>query len=145
MGNFTTATLTNDRVMVKGTDRFGTEGTTVLDGSEWAQVKRHQAFHTAESAFDQSVEEFFAPLMAAADQLEQALSVPKPDPITYVVLDEGEEGTDGRERSVIKLSPDSVVLRIIESGETDRLVWVMDSLEVMTVEDVPAEAEHTDA
>lgn len=138
---FTTANLTGERVLVKGTDRFGTEGTTVLDGSVWAQVKRHQAFHSAEETFDSAVEDFFAPLLEAAGQLEDALAVPAPDPITYVVLNEGVEGTDGREREVIKLDPDSVVLRLIEAGDTDRLVWVMDRLEVMTVEEPPAQVD----
>lgn len=134
---FTTANLTGERVLVKGTDVFGTEGSTVLDGSEWAQVKRHSAFHSAQETFDSAVESFFEPLLEAANKLEDALALPAPDPITYVVLNEGVEGTDGQEREVIKLGPDSVVLRLIEAGDTDRLVWVMDRLEVMTVEEPP--------
>lgn len=138
MSQFTTIPLSNERVLVKGTDRFGTSGETVLDGSAWAEVKRHRAYHEATDGFDAAVEEFFAPLMEAADKLEQAISLPKPDPDTYVVLSEGVEGTPGKEAEVIKLGPDSVVLRLIERGDTDRLVWVMDRLEVMAV--VPAAA-----
>jgi hypothetical protein len=137
MSQFTTVALTGDRVLVKGTDRFGTEGQTVLDGYAWAEVKRHSAFKDATSTFDSAVEEFFAPLMDAAAQLDEALSVKQPDPDTYVVLEEGVEATAGKQREVIHLDPDSVVLRFIEAGQHDRLVWVMDRLEVMVVEEVP--------
>lgn len=139
MSQFTTVALTGDRVLVKGTDRFGTTGETVLDGSTWAEVKRHTAFKDAESTFNEAVEDFFAPLMEAADQLQSTLSVRKPDPDTYVVLEEGEAATPGRQREVIHLDADSVVLRLIEAGQTDRLVWVMDRLEVMQVQELPAE------
>ena len=139
MSQFTTVQLTGERVLVKGEDRFGTTGETVLDGSTWAEVKRHQAFHSAQDSFEAAVEEFFAPLQEAGDKLNAALSTPKVDPDTYVVLVEGEEGTPGRQQEVIKLDQDSVVLRLIERGDFDRLVWVMDRLEVMTVEEVPAE------
>lgn len=136
---FSTINLTGERVLVKGTDRFGTDGETVLDATEWNEVQRHLGFSKAKESFDASVEEFFAPLMAAADQLQEQLSVPKPDPDSYIVLDEGEEGSAGRSREVIKLGHDSIVLRLIARGETDRLVWVMDQLEVMAVEDAPAQ------
>lgn len=141
MSSFTTVALTGDRVLVKGTDRFGTAGQTVLEGFAWSQVKRHKAFKSAEATFDSAVEDFFAPLMAAADQLEESLAVKQPDPDTYVVLDEGVEASPGKDREVIHLDPDSVVLRLIEAGQTDRLVWVMDRLEVMVVEESTIEDE----
>ena len=144
MSNFTTTQLIGDRVLVRGTDRFGTEGETVLEGFAWAQVKRHSAFKDAEATFNDAVEEFFAPLMQAADALEDSLSVRKPNPDTYVVLNEGVEATPGVEREVIHLDPDSVVLRLIEAGQGDRLVWVMDRLEVIDVEEPPAGAELND-
>lgn len=138
---FTTAKLTNERVLVKGTDRFGTEGTTVLDGSEWAEVQRRYSFTEATQNFDATVEEFFAPLFEATDKLDASLKRPGPDPITYVVFDEGVEGTPSRHRDVVRLNQDSVVLRLIEQGNFDRLVWVLDSLEVMTVEELPEVAD----
>lgn len=137
MSQFTTVALTGDRVLVKGTDVFGNEGQTVLDGAAWAEVKRHRAFHEAEGSFDTAVEEFFAPLMEASEKLQQAIATPALDPDSYVVLVEGEEATEGRSQEVIKLDTDSIVLRLIERGDTDRLVWVMDQLEVMQVEDTP--------
>lgn len=140
---FTTVNLTNEQVLVKGTDRLGTEGQTVLDASVWNEVKRHKAFHSATETFDTTVEEFFAPLMKAQEELEEAFRRPAPDPITYVVLNEGVEATPGTPREVIKLDDDGIVLRLIEAGETDRLVWVMDRLAVVAVEEVPAQAEDT--
>lgn len=138
MSQFTTINLTGDRVLVKGTDRFGTTGETVLDGYTWAEVKRHSAYKDAQSTFDSSVEAFFAPLMEAAEKLDQALAVRQPDPDTYVVLSEGVEATPGQDREVIHLDRDAVVLRLIEAGQHDRLVWVMDRLEVMQVQELPA-------
>lgn len=130
---FTTLALTGGRVLVKGTDHTGTAGETVVDGSEWAQVKRQAAHAEATEAFDDAVNEFFGPLMAAAEQLEDSLAIPAPDEISYFVIDEGEEGTAGREPSVIKLSRDSIVLRLLERGQGDRLVWVAGDLEILEV------------
>lgn len=76
--------------------------------------------------------------MEAADKLESALSTPKPDPDTYVVLSEGTEGQSAKAPEVVHLDADSVVLRLIERGDTDRLVWVMGRLEVMQVKELPA-------
>lgn len=143
MSNFTTTQLIGDRVLVRGEDRFGVTGETVLEGFAWAQVKRHKAFKDAEATFSEAVESFFEPLLAAADKLEGSLQVRKPNPDTYVVLNEGVEATPGVEREVIHLDPDSVVLRLIEAGQGDRLVWVMDRLEVIDVEEPPAQADDT--
>jgi hypothetical protein len=132
---FSTLNLTGERVLVKGTDSQGTEGSVVLDSSEWSEVKRHESFASAEQSFDATVEKFFAPLMAAADKFESAMAKPKLDPISYVTIHEGTEAVDGRDEVTIKLSPDSIVLRIIESGDTDRLVWVNERLEVLEVLD----------
>lgn len=130
---FTMLNLADERVLIKGTDSQGTDGQTVVFATEWNEVKRRQQFAEHSEDFDAAVEEFFAPLMEAATKLEDALAVPKPDPISYVVFDEGVESTPGRQREVHKLSHDSIVLRLIESGDHDRLVWVGDRLEVLAV------------
>lgn len=134
MAQFTLQNLTNDRVLVKGTDASGTTGTTVLFATEWRSIKAHKDYQSATADFEAKVEEFFAPLTEAAEKLNAA-HAPKVDPITYVVLEEGVEATAGAERTVLKLGRDSVVLRLIEAGDFDRLVWVDDSLEVLEVLD----------
>lgn len=131
--SFTMLNLSGERVLIKGTDNQGTEGQTVVSSSEWNEVKRHTQHSEAHEDFDRVVEEFFKPLTEAAEKLDLAFNQKSRDPISYVVLDEGSEGEARREEVVIKLSHDSVVLRILESGDTDRLVWVGDTLEVLEV------------
>jgi hypothetical protein len=128
---FTTTTLVNERVLVSGTDQFGAEGKTVLNSAEWTEVNKRKDFDQAKSAFDAAVEEFFAPLTDAADALNNAVA-PKPtDSMSYVVLTEGNPGTPATQEVLVKLSRDSVILRLIESGNYDRLVWVDGELEVL--------------
>lgn len=130
---FTTSHLTGGRVLVRGTDTTGTQGETVLDGTDWARAKQHAAHAEAHEGFDAAVEEFFAPLLEASERLESTLAMPALDKDSYFVIDEGEEPTTGRSPVVIRLSRDSVVLRLIEEGHTDRLVWVGGELEVLEV------------
>lgn len=137
--SFTTLNLTGERVLVKGTDAQGTTGEVVLDASEWNEVKRHVTVADAQENFDAKVEEFFAPLMLAAEQMQDAFKRPEIDPISYVTIHEGTEAVQGRDEITIKLSSDSIVLRLIEEGDTDRLVWVADRLEVLEVLPVQAQ------
>lgn len=133
MSTFTTLNLSGQRVLIKGTDSQGTQGQTVVSSEEWTEVKRHTQHSEAHEDFDRVVAEFFAPLTEAAEKLELAFNQQTRDPISYVIINEGVEPTPGQEEVVIKLSPDSVVLRLLESGDTDRLVWVGDKLEVLEV------------
>lgn len=130
---FTTLALTGDRVLVKGTDGQGTQGETVLDGSEWAEVKANRDHHLAHDEFEAAVEEFFAPITEAAEKLNAGFVRPDTDESSFVVIEEGEEATPGRRPVVFKLSRDSIILRLLEEGGEDRLVWVNDELEVLAV------------
>lgn len=138
MAQFTTLNLTGERVLVAGTDSQGTTNQVVVSSSEWTEVKGHQSFNEATASFEEHVEKFFAPLTEAADKLDLAFAKPADDPISYVVLNEGTEAEVGKEEVVIKLSHDSVVLRLIEASDFDRLVWVGDDLEVLEVLSVNA-------
>lgn len=130
---FTTLNLSGERVLVKGTDSQGTMGQTVVDSSEWTEVKRRSEHSEAHENFEAAVEDFFKPLTEAAEKLQLQFNQVELDPISYVTLEEGEEASSGKEEVVIKLSPDSVILRILESGDHSRLVWVGDTLEVLAV------------
>lgn len=124
--------LTGERVLVSGTDTVGTENSTVLDASQWYEIQALQAHNEAHSEFDSAVEDFFAPLTEAIDKLESA-GVKQVDPISYVTIHEGSEGTPGTDAVTLKLTADSIVLRLLEQGDTDRLIWVGDKLEVLEV------------
>ena len=79
--------------------------------------------------------EFFAPLVEAAEKAQKTVEVPT-DAIAYVTLEEATEGTPATPGQVVKLNHDSIVLRILESGDTDRLVWVDGGLEVLAAESI---------
>lgn len=127
---FTTVRLVGSQVIVRGTDVFGTNGETVLDSSQWDEINADKAFSQAAEDFDRTVEAFFAPLTEAADKLHKKLEQPT-DSVGYVVLQEKVEGTQAQSEQLIKLTPDSVVLRLLEQGDASRLVWVNDSLQVL--------------
>lgn len=132
MTQFTTSPLVDGRVLVQGEDSHGSQGSTTVDGSQWAEINRRDEFSQANDDFDRAVEEFFKPLTDAAEERERALTRPT-DPIAYVVLHEGTSGVPAQDEQLVKLSKDSMILRIIEEGQTDRLVWVEDSLEILEV------------
>lgn len=131
---FTKLNLSGDRALIKGTDSQGVDGETVVSTAEWNEVKRRTQMTSAHKDFDRVVEEFFAPIVEAAEKLHVELDQTEQDESSFIVLDEGEEATAGRRRSVISLSRDSIVLRLIEEGHDNRLVWVNGDLEVLASE-----------
>lgn len=129
--SFEVKRLVNHRAIVSGTDTFGVTGSAALDTTQWDEIQANVKFDQATEAFDEVVEEFFAPMLAAADNVKAAL-VPRPeDPASYVVLSEEVEGVEAKPRVLVRLDDDTIVLRLIDSGETDRLVWVDGKLEVL--------------
>jgi hypothetical protein len=135
---FTTQNLVNDRVLVQGTDVFGTSGKTVLNAEQWNELGQRKDFSQAEADFQVAVDAFFAPLTEAADAVKAKMEKPT-DSIGYLVFEEAVEGVPAKPGTLIKLTHDSVLLRLLESGDTDRLVWVDESLEVLEVA-VPVQA-----
>lgn len=128
---FTVTKLVNERAMIIGTDKFGVSGKTIVSTEQWDEVNSNTAYDQATEAFDAAVKEFFAPLTEASEKLVSALEKPE-DETGYVVLNEGAPATPGEERVLIKLTRDSMILRLIEEGKADsRLVWVNDELEVL--------------
>ena len=101
----------------------------VLDASQWIQIKQHQARIEAEEVFDATVEEFYKPLTEAAGEYESRLGqIMKADPAFEYVLQPGAEGTEKTSREVYYLDNASAILRMIESGDTSRLIWVGDQI-----------------
>ena len=126
---FTVTRLVGNRALVQGTDTLGTSGKTVVDTTQWDDINGHDQYSQAEADFESAVNQFFGPLIEAAEKFEREVDVPS-DPAGYVVLQEEVEATEGQERVIVQLTRDSMILRLIEQGETDRLVWVGDTLEV---------------
>ena len=129
MSEFNTTILAGQRVLVTGSKK---NQQTILDSTEWDSIKAHQAFHLAGDAFDEAVTAFFAPIVEAAEKANAALaeSLPKRDDAFVIVLAEGIEGVEAVEPEVIQLGRDAAILRMIEEGNTDRLVWVGDTIEI---------------
>ena len=139
---FKTTRLANHRVLVKGTDQFGTTNQTVLDSTQWDGIKAELTKSTVEDQFNAAVEEFYAPLLEKIDAIVAADEKSIVDDAYTLVVGETVEAVDAVAPAVYRLSQDSAILRLIEEGRTDRLVWVNDKLEIIAEEgETPAEAE----
>lgn len=132
MAVFTTTRLVNDRVMVAGEDVAGNVGQTVVSSLEWDDICADLSFSRAKEDFDKAVESFFAPLTEAAEKISKTLEKPT-DPASYVVLSEAVVGAEAKPEHLVKLTKDSIILRLIDQGDFDRLVWVGDELDVIGV------------
>lgn len=115
------------QALVSGTDKLGNEGKTVVSTTQWDELNARSNFSKATEDFNAAVEEFFAPLTEAAKKAERELDRQKQDPAEYVVLTEGTEGAEAKPAEIIQLTRDSIILRLIEEGDTDRLMWVDES------------------
>lgn len=128
--SFSIKRLTGHRAVVSGKDSAGTEGTCVVDTYQWDSINAHDKQHVADELFGAVVEKFFSPITAAAEKLSQAVA-DVADEDEFVVLHEAVEAQPGRPADVVRLTRDSMILRFVESGNTDRLVWVGDELEIL--------------
>lgn len=131
---FTKLQLSGNRVLIKGTDSQGTgPRETVVDGTEWTEVNRRKQSAKAGDEFDAVVEEFFRPLVEAAEKLDKASDEGPRDSNAFVILEEGSEGTPAIQEKVVHLSKDSQILRLLDEGHDNRLIWVGDELEILDV------------
>ena len=130
---FNTKALANDRLLVTGNP--GQQ--TILYVEQWNQIKREFKQESLLADFDSKIEEFFAPLLAAQEKLDKALT-PVIDPAFTIVLNEGKESQPGEPAVVVELDDDSAVARLIETGQLDRLIWVcnarIDRIEILEYE-----------
>ena len=138
--SFNIKNLAGDRALIEGTDILGYTGRIVVCSHEWNELKRLRKHETAHAAFDAAVEDFYADLAAAAAQLEASHKANELDPLFYEVIEEGAEAVEGKKEQRLVLSKDSVILKLIESGNTDRLIWVGDDLEILEADALVEEA-----
>ena len=126
---FNVTRLAGKRALVQGTD----EGeSTILFTTEYDELKGNTVLKEAEAEFDTKVKEFFAPVTEASEAFEQAkkAALTVNDPAFRVVVREAIEATAGQRERVRILDRDTAILRLIDSGDTSRLLWVNGSIEV---------------
>ena len=124
---FIVQTMLGGQALVVGTDITGKSGQTVVSTVQWDELTGRDNFSKATADFDAAVEKFFAPLEKAAKKAKKALERPSQDPAEYIVLKEAVKGRESQPAEVVALNRDSIILRLIEEGQTDRLVWVDES------------------
>lgn len=130
MSRFTTTELAGGQVLIEGTDVRGTAGQQVVHGTQWATVKAAGNQDAALKLVDDAIAALVAPITAAIVQAKSLTAAPVLDPLFYVVDQEEVEHVFGAPRLLTKLSPDSVLLRVIEGGHDDRLIWINGNLTV---------------
>lgn len=127
---FSTTNLTGNRVLVTGTDVRGTSGEVVVDSTQWLSIKRKGTYEEALASVDAAIAALVAPIQEAVDAANAKLKLPEMDPLLYVVEQDEVEHQQGRPMVTTKLNHDSVILRAIETGQADRLIWVGGTLEL---------------
>lgn len=127
---FTVTRLAGSEALVSGTDKLGTTGQTIVSTEQWDELKQHKLYHKATEAFDDQVQEFFKDILDAAAEVQAVLdgNTKAQDPNEFVVFGEGVEGVAAVEPEIKRLNKDSQILRLIEDGQQDRLLWVHDEL-----------------
>lgn len=130
--SFTITNLVGERAMVEGTDFNGAVGQTTVSTSQWDEIVRTRDLSAATSEFDKAVDAHFEGLVKAAEKIRAGLEV-QVDDLATVTLSEPVQGVASEKGDVRVLTRDTIILRAINEGRTDRLVWVGGELEVTTV------------
>ena len=142
-GIFNVTELAGHRALVTG----DANQQCILDTTERDELRFMLENREVDEMFNQDIEDFFDPLTRAAElhdlrhemlaqQFNQA-----DDPAFSLVLKEAVEGVEAVKEERVVLGHDSVVLRLIDTGRTDRLVWVgNDRIEIVAHN--PRETQH---
>ena len=127
--SFTVTYLAGDRALVQeDTHQI------ILDAKEYLAMKLRQEKTGLIAQYDQSVADFFKPLTDVADKIKSVEEQEnRIDPDFHFVLAEGTEGEEPVRREVYRLEKDTVILRLIEEGRTERLIWIGDQLEILAL------------
>ena len=140
---FNLTRLANSRALVQGTDPGESQ---ILSTEEWDAVDQHLTQHVAAKAFDKAATNFFKPLTDVVDRLNQlqAESLPASNPLEKLVLREATEAVEGDEGETIFLGHDAQVLRAIATDQTELLIWVNGSIEILLPDEKPGDLLSTD-
>lgn len=127
--SFTVTYLAGDRALVQeDTHQI------ILDAEEYLAMKLRQEKTGLIAQYDQSVADFFKPLTDVADKIKSVEEQEnRIDPDFHFILAEGTEGEEPVRREVYRLEKDTVILRLIEEGRTERLIWIGDQLEILAL------------
>ena len=127
--SFTVTYLAGDRALVQeDTHQI------ILNAEEYLAMKLRQEKTGLIAQYDQSVADFFKPLTDVADKIKSVEEQEnRIDPDFHFVLAEGTEGEEPVRREVYRLEKDTVILRLIEEGRTERLIWIGDQLEILAL------------
>lgn len=123
--------LASNRALITGEDEAGDKRRIILDTTQWDQITAEAQHIEAHDKYDAAVAAFFKPLTDAADALYKPAIK---DPAFYLVLQEPEAPSSGTPGVLVELTLDTAILKMIDSGNTDRLLWVGDTIEVLQYE-----------
>lgn len=118
-GIFNATRLAGHRLLVTGKGKQQA----ILDSTQWDHFKMADEATAQIDAYDKAVDDFFAPLVEALDAIEETAK-PQLDPAFYIQVSAGTEAVEAEPPVIVVLDIDSAIARLIEIGETDRLVWV---------------------
>ena len=130
MSKFSTLPLVNNQVLVIDSVE---NKMTKLDAGEWNRIKIWEKKVDATEAFDAEIAEYFKPFNEILDNAVRKFEglEPKVDPNSAYEVTEGVDAVEGVKPKTYSLSKDSQILRLIESGQDDRLIWIGEELEIL--------------
>ena len=130
MSKFSTLPLVNNQVLVIDSVE---NKMTKLDAGEWNSIKIWEKKVDATEAFDAEIAEYFKPFNEILDNAVRKFEglEPKADPNSVYEVTEGVDAVEGIKPKAYSLSKDSQILRLIESGQDDRLIWIGEELEIL--------------
>lgn len=131
MSTFNAVALAGGRTLVNGQDDNFVQHSTILDSSQWEELKEVQSRIEAGKEMDDAIREFYSPLTELAEKLK-AKATPV-DEAFFVKVAEAVPAVEGKAGVQIALTKDSVILRLLESGDTSRLIWVGDTIEILAL------------
>ncbi len=129
---FSITRLAHHEALIRGADDFGIGRVTKISTQQFDALAHHKQQHIAGERFDASIAVFFKPLTDAAEAAAALLEQPE-DELFTEVLHEGVEGVEEVREEKVALEKDTVILKLIEKGDTSRLMWVGDEIEILAL------------
>jgi len=126
--SFTLTKFTGNVVQIAGTDVTGAEGSIILHADEYVRLNQKLASIKAEDVFDDAIEAHFKDITDAAEALKAARENPETNSEFDITIKEGVEGVESVSAVRIRPSLETIIIRLVEAGDTDRLRWVNEAL-----------------